>query len=76
MELSKKDPQHWAQESFALAKHIGYRDGALAGGADRADGPVLPEEYAKEAEAVAERRVVLAAYRIADVLTVSMKPAP
>ena len=60
---------------------LAYRGGALAGSSDRADGPVLPDGYAAAAKAAAERRVVLAGYRLADALSVPLaevdpKPRP
>jgi hypothetical protein len=51
-----------------LARDIAYAAGTLKGGTDRSDGPVLPNGYAKQAKAIAERRVVLAGYRLAVVL--------
>lgn len=48
----------------------------LEGGADRTDGLVLPDSYAKEAKSVAERQVVLAGYRIRDTLATAFKRPP
>jgi hypothetical protein len=49
-------------------REFAYADGTLEGGTDRSDGPVLPEGYAKQAKAIAERRIVLAGYRLAEAL--------
>ena len=45
-----------------------YRNGTLEGSLNVSVVPVLPEGYTKEAKAVAERRIVLAGYRLADLL--------
>jgi hypothetical protein len=58
----------WCEESAAIARDVAYAGGALRGGTNRNDGPVLPDGYTKRAKAVAERRVVLAGYRLAEVL--------
>jgi hypothetical protein len=58
----------WAEESAQIARNFAYAGGTLKGGTDRSDGPVLPDGYAKQSKAIAERRVVLAGYRLADVL--------
>ena len=45
-----------------------YRDGKVTGNSVRDAAPVLPDGYTGEAKAVAERQLVLAGYRIAEVL--------
>jgi hypothetical protein len=68
-ELSVTDFEKWArEESFRLAQEVAYANGQLAGSPKRSQAPVLPPGYAKKAQAVAERRAVLAGYRLADVL--------
>jgi hypothetical protein len=62
------DHKSWAYESAELAQRVAYVKGTLKGGTDRSDGPVLPGGYTREAKAIAERRVVLAGYRLAEVL--------
>ena len=53
----------WAKiESFAAARDVTYEKGALK------PGSTLTEQYRKDAKAVAERRVALAGYRLADLL--------
>ncbi|HEV2293655.1 MAG TPA: S1/P1 nuclease, partial [Tepidisphaeraceae bacterium] len=60
--------EQWAKESYDLAVEVAYAKGTLKGSNDRNDGPVLPTGYTDVAKAVAERRVVLAGYRLNDVL--------
>jgi hypothetical protein len=68
-ELSEQSFERWAQESFELAKRLAYLDGKSLGSPTRDNAtPVLPEGYLAKAKAVAERRIVLAGYRLADVL--------
>lgn len=67
-ELEVKDPEQWARESYRLAVEVAYQNRTLRGGTDRSDGPVLPNGYTDAAKAAAERRIVLAGYRLADVL--------
>jgi hypothetical protein len=54
--------------SFELAKKVAYRDGQVTGSAIRDAAPVLPGGYTDEAKAAAERQIVLAGYRLAEVL--------
>jgi hypothetical protein len=68
-ELAETQFPEWAKaESFALAKTQGYRNGTLQGSADETNGVVLPADYASTTKPIAERRMVLAGYRLADVL--------
>jgi len=73
--LAITDFAAWANESHELAIHYAYRDGTLVGaaasessGADQ-EPPGLPRGYLKQAEEIAMRRVALAGYRTADLLT-------
>ena len=69
-ELAEAQFTQWAKaESFALAKAEGYRNGTLQGNTDENNGVVLPADYASTTKPLAERRMVLAGYRLADVLT-------
>jgi hypothetical protein len=68
-ELNATEAPLWCDESVNLAREVAYLDGTLNGGKDRTAGPVLPDGYAKQAKAVAERRVVVAGYRLAETLT-------
>jgi len=55
-------------ESHRLAVSEGYRDGQLAGAAERRHAVRLSEAYAARAQAVGARRMALAAERLAEVL--------
>ncbi len=73
-ELAATSFQDWAiKESFELAKSAVYRDGKLEGGASMKQAKVLPDDYAKTTQPIAERRAVLAGYRIAAVLREAVK---
>jgi hypothetical protein len=56
----------WSKESRESAIHYVYRDGALAPGQDVDHATLLPAGYTQHAKELAERRVVLAGYRLAD----------
>ena len=61
--------ERWMKkESFDLAVSTAYRKGKLKSGPDRDHGAPLPRNYHAAAERVAERRVPLASYRLADLL--------
>lgn len=67
-EIIEKRFSKWAEESFALAVQYAYRNGAITRGASKDDGVALPDDYLQQTELVADRRVVLAGYRLADTL--------
>ncbi len=68
-ELNEEHFEKWASaESFRLVKDVVYRNGKLQGGSELADAVVLPEDYSHITKPVAERRIVLAGYRIANVI--------
>jgi hypothetical protein len=67
-ELVEPSFDKWAAESFQLAQDAAYRNGKLRGSAHRNDAPVLPADSPKTVQPLAERRLVLAGYRIAQVL--------
>jgi hypothetical protein len=52
-----------------LAKEDAYRHGQLRGSRDQHNGEVFPADYITTVKPLAERRIVLAGYRLADVLT-------
>jgi len=66
--------ESWAKESYEVATKIVYRNGGpigtpKAGAMDRtmiAAAPVLPVGYVVSAERIADRRMILAGYRLAD----------
>lgn len=69
-ELAETQFNNWAKvESFTLAKQQAYQNRKLAGSSDRSNGKVLPTSYAITFQPLAERRIVLSGYRIADLLS-------
>ena len=52
-----------------MAKEDAYRHGQLRGSRDQQNGEVFPADYLTTVKPHAERRIVLAGYRLADVLT-------
>jgi len=76
-ELASTDFEAWAKESYEIATKIAYRNGGLSG-APRdgnkncqtvATAPVLPVGYVVSASRIADRRMILAGYRLAHLLT-------
>ena len=76
-ELANSDFESWAKESFEIATKFAYRNGALIG-APRdgnkdcttvAVAPMLPVGYVLSARRIADRRMILTGYRLADFLT-------
>lgn len=57
----------WAAESYDIAVSLAYAYGVV-GGPSLADARALPDAYVRETVSVAERRVTLAGYRMADIL--------
>ena len=76
-ELASTDFESWAKESFEIATKIAYRNGGRIGipkGGNMdctmvAAAPVLPVGYVVSASRIADRRMILAGYRLADFLT-------
>jgi hypothetical protein len=69
-ELTGTRFEAWArQESFRLATDQAYRNGQLRGSRDPQNGEVFPTDYIATVKPLAQRRIVLAGYRLADVLT-------
>ena len=76
-ELGSTDFKSWAKESFEIATKIAYRnDGKIGIPKGRnmdctmvAAAPVLPTGYVISASRIANRRIILAGYRLADLLT-------
>jgi hypothetical protein len=70
-ELAEPQFEMWARnESFKLAVSDVYRKGKLKGGADQEHGIPLPNDYPSKAKKIAERRLALSGYRLADLLAV------
>jgi hypothetical protein len=75
-ELATPDFETWAKESFEIATKIAYRNGgpigiSRAGNKECtmvAAAPVVPAGYVVSASRIADRRMILAGYRLADVL--------
>lgn len=68
IELAEPNFEKWIKnESWKLASDVVYRNGTLAGSPDRDKAPALPADYVKTVKPIAERRIVLAGYRLADV---------
>jgi len=76
-ELANSDFDAWAKESFEIATKIAYRNGGRIGSPTggnmdctmMATAPVLPVGYVVSASRIADRRMILAGYRLADLLT-------
>jgi hypothetical protein len=75
-ELASTDFESWAKESFEIAVKIAYRNGGRIGipkGGNMdctmvAAAPVLPVGYVAIARRIADRRMILSGYRLADLL--------
>src|SRR6516162_3025337 len=76
-ELANEDFESWAKESYEIATKIAYRNGRLIGAPRSgnkdcttvAAAPVLPVGYVVSARRIADRRMILVGYRLADLLT-------
>jgi hypothetical protein len=58
--------ESWSKESRESAIHDVYTDGTLEPGQDADHATTLPAGYTKQAKQIAERRIALAGYRLAD----------
>jgi hypothetical protein len=75
-ELASIDFEAWAKESYEIATKIAYRNGGRIGVPKRgsmdctmvAAAPVLPAGYVVSASRIGDRRMILAGYRLADLL--------
>jgi S1/P1 Nuclease len=76
-ELASTNPEAWANESYEIATKIAYRNGGRIGSPRGgsmdcpmvAVAPVLPVGYVVSASRIADRRMMLAGYRLAGLLT-------
>jgi hypothetical protein len=76
-ELLNTNTGAWANESFEIAMKIAYQNGGLMGSPLNGNkncttvtaAPVLPVGYIASARRIADRRMILAGYRLGDVLT-------
>jgi hypothetical protein len=81
-ELASTPFESWAKESFEIAAKIAYRNGGRIGtpkGGNKdcsmvAAAPVLPAGYVVSASRIADRRMILTGYRLADLMTWIFKP--
>jgi len=70
------DPELWAKESYKIATKIGYQNGALrrtpkgqqADCREVGNAALVPNGYIAIARKIADRRMMLAGYRLADLL--------
>src|SRR5215475_4472193 len=75
-ELASTDFESWAKESYEIATKIAYRNkgrigmpkSGATGCAMVAAAPVLPAGYVASASRIADRRIILAGYRLAELL--------
>lgn len=78
---ASKKPVDWAKDGVKMAQQTVYRNGMLRGVAHTAgndypkDTPALPSDYEVQVKKVATRQVVLAGYRLADVLNAALAPS-
>ena len=63
---SHRSVESWSKESRESAIHDVYNDGTLEPGQDADHATILPAGYTRHAKEVAERRIALAGYRLAD----------
>jgi hypothetical protein len=76
-ELANTNFESWAKESFEIATKIAYQNGRLTGSprdgnkncTTIAAAPVFPVGYVVNASRIADRRMILAGYRLAGLLT-------
>lgn len=75
-QIAKTDPKDWAKESYDLALSVVYQNAHLEGASKellhedmkKADLPPLPVGYVEKGVALAQRRIMLAGHRLADLL--------
>ena len=80
-ELANTAFESWAKESFEIATKIAYRNGGIIGSPKGGNkdctmvgtAPLLPVGYVVNASRIADRRIILAGYRLADLLTRILK---
>jgi S1/P1 Nuclease len=80
-ELANTEFASWAKESFEIATKFAYRNGGRIGVpkggttdcAMVAAAPALPVGYVVSASRIADRRIILAGYRLANLLTRILK---
>ncbi|MGA2797824.1 MAG: S1/P1 nuclease [Thermoguttaceae bacterium] len=65
--------EEWKDASVKLAEKVVYCNGKMTGGPSKQSAPVLAEDYIITAKATGERQIVLAGYRMADVMEKSVQ---
>jgi hypothetical protein len=65
--------EQWKDASVRLAKEFVYCNGRMTGSPHKNSATVLSREYIKTAKTTGERQIVLAGYRIAEVMTILLK---
>ena len=76
-ELQETNADAWAKESFEIATKFAYQNGGLTGSPRGGNkdcttveaAPVLPVGYVVSARRIADRRMILAGYRLETTLT-------
>jgi hypothetical protein len=63
---SHRSVKSWSKESRQSAIHDAYLDGTLPPGENATNATILPVGYTRHAKEIAERRIALAGYRLAD----------
>jgi S1/P1 Nuclease len=63
---SHRSVKSWSEESRQSAIHDAYLDGTLPPGENATNATILPDGYTRHAKEIAERRIALAGYRLAD----------
>ena len=63
---SHRSVKSWSKESRQYAIDDAYLDGSLPPGENASHATILPAGYTHHAKEIAERRVALAGYRLAD----------
>jgi hypothetical protein len=75
-ELAATDFESWAKESFQIAITIAYQNGRVPGApkgsakdcSEVSEVEILPPGYARTAGRISKRRIIVAGYRLADLL--------
>jgi len=65
--------EEWKDTSVKLAEEVVYCKGKMTGGPSKESAPVLPDGYLITAKATGERQIVLAGFRMADVMEKSLQ---
>lgn len=80
-ELASAEPKAWAKEGFEIATRIAHQNGALRGTPkgqrkecrEVTDAAMLPTGYTAMARQIADRRIMLAGFRLIELLKVGLQ---